>query len=113
MELKNLSPVFAVTGQITADDMAAIAERGIRTVICNRPDGEGADQPDSSQLAAAAARHGIAFEYIPVIPGQASDADAMRLARILKETEGPALGYCRSGVRAESLWRRATELSGD
>ncbi|GGE01632.1 hypothetical protein GCM10011515_21690 [Tsuneonella deserti] len=113
MELKQLSCQFAVTGQVAPGDMAVVASQGFRTVVCNRPDHEGSDQPEASQLEAAAARQGLRFEYLPIVPGQATDLDARRLARILDETQSPVLAFCRSGARAESLWRRARELSGD
>ena len=41
-----------------------------------------------------------------------SDADADRFGRVLREREGPLLGYCRTGARAEMLWQRAQELAG-
>ena len=35
---------FIVAPQITLQDVAEIASSGFRSVICNRPDGESADQ---------------------------------------------------------------------
>ena len=51
MELRTISATFAVSPQITADDVAAIAAKGYRAIICNRPDGEGADQPSFEEIA--------------------------------------------------------------
>ena len=45
MDIKALSPKFSVSPQILAKDISAIAQAGIRAIICNRPDGEGVDQP--------------------------------------------------------------------
>ena len=35
------TPEFCTAGQLQPEDMAALAAHGIRTVINNRPDGEG------------------------------------------------------------------------
>lgn len=42
-------------GQITVDDVAVLARQGYRSIINNRPDGEGGpSQPTSAQIEAAA-----------------------------------------------------------
>ena len=45
MEINRVDNDISVSPQIAASDLATIAEAGFRTVICNRPDGEGNDQP--------------------------------------------------------------------
>ncbi|MFD1797789.1 hypothetical protein FQV27_18715, partial [Paracoccus aurantiacus] len=52
MELKKISPKATVSPQIAAMDMAAIKAAGYRAIICNRPDGEGADQPSFEEIEA-------------------------------------------------------------
>ncbi len=59
MELKRVNQDFYVAGQITANDIVKIADQGIKTLICNRPDGEGADQPNVIEIEEAAQRHGL------------------------------------------------------
>ena len=72
------TPDFCTAGQLQPEDMAALAVHGIRTVINNRPDGEGGpDQPLSSAIEAAARAAGMDYHYIPVISGQVV---AVRLA---------------------------------
>ncbi|NBS97707.1 MAG: TIGR01244 family phosphatase, partial [Betaproteobacteria bacterium] len=46
MEIKTLDPDLGVTGQIAVSDLPAIVAAGYRSIICNRPDHEGSDQPD-------------------------------------------------------------------
>jgi sulfide:quinone oxidoreductase len=111
MEVKQLAPMFAVTGQLGPADLAEAARLGFRGVVCARPDGEEPGQPDSAPMAAEAARLGLGFAYIPIVPGHMDDADADRFGRVLSECDGPLLGYCRTGARAEGLWRRARELA--
>lgn len=110
MEPRKLDSAFSVVGQLRPEDLAQAAEQGFRTVVCNRPDGEAPDQPSSLEMAAEAARLGLAFEYIPVIPGEMDDSDAQRLGKIVSEADGPVLGYCRTGARAEKMWQRAQQL---
>ncbi|MBZ2190121.1 TIGR01244 family phosphatase [Alcanivorax sp. JB21] len=99
---------FATCGQITAADIALFAEQGFRTLINNRPDGEGgAAQPLSEELARAAAEAGIAFVHLPVVPGQITAEQASAMRDILAEAEKPVLAFCRSGARSTNLWQLA------
>lgn len=99
---------FATCGQITEADIDALAAQGFRTLINNRPDGEGGpEQPSSAALARKAEAAGLAYVYLPVISGQisADQAEAMRDA--LARAEKPVLAFCRSGARSTNLWQLA------
>ena len=50
MDIKALSSKASVTPQIKVDDLPAIKEKGFRSIICNRPDGEGTDQPTYKEI---------------------------------------------------------------
>ncbi len=50
MEIKPLTTGLSVSAQIISADMQAIKDAGFRAIICNRPDGEGADQPTLTML---------------------------------------------------------------
>ena len=50
MDIKRLSPQVSVSRQITAADVDEVAKHGFRAIICNRPDGEGADQPNFDEI---------------------------------------------------------------
>ncbi len=100
------TPQFATAGQIGAEDVAAIAAAGYRSIICNRPDGEGGQsQPASSAVAEAAKAHGLAFAYLPVTPGMIGPADGQAFAKLLNELPAPVLAYCRTGNRSTSLYQ--------
>jgi sulfide:quinone oxidoreductase len=43
---------------------------GFRSIICNRPDGEGNDQPTFSEIEEAARAAGLEAYYMPVVPGR-------------------------------------------
>lgn len=108
MPVQALSPDFAVTGQIAAQDAAAIAQAGFRSIVCNRPDGEGGPaQPPFQAIEQAAVQAGLQARYLPVVAGQITAADGAALARLLLELPAPVLAYCRSGARSTTLWQLA------
>lgn len=103
MQIRQIANGFAVTGQITANDVAQIAGLGFKTLISNRPDHEmGAVPHDDIQAAAEAA--GLAFHYIPVVSGQITRENVMDMTEALKGAEQPVLAYCRSGGRCTNLF---------
>ncbi|WP_238365153.1 bifunctional protein tyrosine phosphatase family protein/NAD(P)/FAD-dependent oxidoreductase [Mesobacterium pallidum] len=107
MDLKKISDDITVSPQITADDIPAIKAAGFRSILCNRPDGEAADQPTVTELQAAATAAGLEMRYQPVVPGKVSDADAKAFATNMRELPGPVLAYCRTGTRSATLWSLA------
>lgn len=99
------TPDFCTAGQLAPEDMAALAAHGIRTVINNRPDGEGGpDQPGSEAIAAAARAAGMDYHYIPVISGQITQAQVDAMATAVASAKTPVLAFCRSGARSTHLW---------
>ena len=107
MDIKPLAAGLSVSAQITPTDMQAIKDAGFRAIICNRPDGEGADQPTFDEIAAAAKKAGLEARYIPIVSGKVSDADADAFDTAMTELPGPILAYCRSGTRSATLWSLA------
>ena len=107
MELKSLSPDLLVTGQISVGDIAALAERGVRAIINNRPDGESMGQPLTADIERAAAEQGIAFRTIPFTSGRQTMADVEAFRAALDELPRPLLMYCRTGMRSTSIWAMA------
>ena len=105
-----LSASFAVSPQIAPEDLQAIAAAGFKSLICNRPDGEGADQPAFSAVAQAAQQLGLQARHLPVVPGQIGPADAKAMADLLADLPAPVLAYCRSGARSTQLWQMAQSL---
>lgn len=104
MQFKSLTPELSVSGQITPRDLPSIAAAGFKAIICNRPDGEGNDQPTFPEVEAAAQAFGLAARYLPAVPGQLSDEQAAAFGELLRELPKPVLAYCRTGMRSVSLW---------
>ena len=104
MQFNNVTDALSVSPQIGADDMAAIRDAGYRAIICNRPDGEGADQPTFDEIETAANAAGLEARYLPVTSGIVQDGDSDAFGQALMELPGPVLAYCRTGTRSATLW---------
>ncbi|KUY54141.1 bifunctional protein tyrosine phosphatase family protein/NAD(P)/FAD-dependent oxidoreductase [Burkholderia sp. RF2-non_BP3] len=104
MTIRPLTDLLSVSPQIAATDLPALHAAGIRTIVCNRPDGEGADQPTVAEIRAAAAPLGIAVHYLPVDTGKVTDDQARQFDALVASLAGPVLAYCRSGTRSATLW---------
>ncbi len=93
-----------VTGQILPDQLGALAEQGIKTLIINRPDMEaGPMQPTAAQLSAAAQEHGLQFAYIPMAGGISYDViEASEAA--FRDLPRPIVAFCAGGMRSAALW---------
>lgn len=104
MEPKTISARLSVSPQIFPSDIEALKAQGFRSIISNRPDGEGADQPSFSEIAKVAEELGIEARHIPVSGGLVSDEDAAAFGKALDDLPGPTLAYCRTGTRSATLW---------
>ncbi len=104
MTPKPLAPDISVTTQVTPAAIAAAKAAGFRAIINNRPDREEPGQPSSAELEAAAKSAGLEYHYIPAVPGQFSDAQIDAFGDAMSGCGKPALAFCKSGMRATSLW---------
>ena len=111
MDITPICEDFSITAQIHPADVAGLADAGYKSIICNRPDGEGEGQPAIADIAAAAAAMGMECRYLPVIPGQITDADVAAFKQHADELPRPILGFCATGMRASTLWSSAAELA--
>jgi sulfide:quinone oxidoreductase len=107
--IKKLTDEISVAPQIKASELAELAAQGFRSIVCNRPDGEGADQPAFSEIERAASAVGVQARFIPVEAGKVSDAAAVAFAAACEELPKPILAYCRSGTRSTKLWELAQD----
>jgi sulfide:quinone oxidoreductase len=105
MDIRKITDDFSVAPQIRVGDVSAIAAAGFRAVICNRPDGESADQPRSDDVAAAVTASGMEWRMLPVSQISGTDVDAF--SKLLAELPKPVLAFCRSGTRCTALWSLA------
>lgn len=107
-----LADDFAVAPQLGPEDMQPLAEAGFKSVIINRPDGEGGpEQPRSEDVMGAAREAGLQVRYQPVVSGAITAEDVVQFSQLLRELPGPVLAYCRSGARCTNLFQAAREQS--
>ena len=76
MDIKPISDKLSLSEQLKLADIKLLAEQGFRSIICNRPEGEAADQPTFDEIKAVAESLGIDFRYQPVLPGQINEPGA-------------------------------------
>jgi uncharacterized protein (TIGR01244 family) len=98
-----VTPLFSVSGQLTAADVAAAADEGFGLVINNRPDGEAADQPPGAEIEAAARGYGLDYVEIPVA-GRPTPQQAEAMREAIAAYGGRAIAYCRTGTRSILTW---------
>lgn len=112
MQMSQLDAHTYVGPQISVADLADIAALGVRTIIVARPEGEEIGQPKISDIREAADAFGIRVHHIPVISGNMTDDDVSAFDAATTGTTHPVLAYCRSGMRAASLWALSAAAKG-
>ncbi len=109
LQIEALDADFSTSPQLLPAQMAAAAAAGFKSVINNRPDGEGGvEQPASAEIERAAAAAGLRYAYLPVVPTDIKPEDVARMSELLDTLPKPVLAFCRSGARAAKLYRLAT-----
>jgi sulfide:quinone oxidoreductase len=104
MDAKQINDKISVSVQLTEADIKAAAKAGFRSIICNRPDGEGSDQPTFAEIEKAAKKAGLDARYLPVVSGKVIDTDADDFGAAMRTLPKPVLAYCRTGTRSATLW---------
>ena len=104
MEIRQLSPDYAVSPQIDPSDVSAIKAAGFTTVICNRPDAEIPPSHHAEVVGTLAEAEGLKFVVIPVTH-QGLNAEIIAAQReVIENSDGPVFAYCASGTRCSIVW---------
>lgn len=115
MDIRQITPAYAVSPQIDPNDLPAIAAAGFTCIICNRPDEEvpTSHQAHAMQIATEAA--GLQFVRIPVTHQGLNMEMIQQQRAALDEAAGPVLAYCASGTRSSIVWSmgQAGDMSTD
>lgn len=119
MDIRALTPDYAVSPQIDLADLPAIKAAGYVTVIDNRPDAEIPAHLHAAAMRAAAEALGLTFVENPVIGGALTMQNVTAQGAAIAASAGPVLAYCASGNRSSIVWalsqagkRPADELVG-
>lgn len=119
MDIRALTPSYAVSPQIDPADLPAIKAAGYTTIIDNRPDGEIPPDLHTDVIRSAAEALGLAFVANPVIGGAMTMDNVTAQGAAIAASSGPVFAYCASGNRSSVVWalaqagkRPADELIG-
>jgi len=91
-------------GQLTSEQIKALAEAGIKTIIFNRPDAEEPGQPVTEELKKQAEALNIQWIAQPVISGQVTDEQGIEFGKLYDAAAKPVVAFCRTGARCGCLW---------
>ena len=103
MDIRRITPDYAVSPQIAPGDLPAIAAEGFTTVLCNRPDAEVPLELQAQALKIATEAAGLRFEILPLVHDTLAQSVDQQMAMI-SASNGPVLAYCASGTRCSIIW---------
>lgn len=104
MDIRYLSPDYAVSPQIEPGDAARLKEAGFTTVICNRPDEEIPADLHADRVRAAVEAAGMTFVLNPISKGGMSEDNIASQTNAMAAAPGPVFAYCASGNRCSIVW---------
>ena len=112
MNIRQIADNYAVSPQISVEDVAAIKAAGFKSVICNRPDNEDPGQPSADTIKTAVEAAGLEFRWVPVVSGQMTMQNVEEQAEGLDALPRPVFAYCRSGTRCTNLYAAIQQMKG-
>ena len=107
MDIRAITPDYAVSPQIELSDLPAIKAAGYVMVIDNRPDGEIPPHLHTAEMRKAAEALGLVFVANPVIGGQMTMENVTAQGAAIAAASGPVFAYCASGNRSSVVWALA------
>lgn len=103
MTYRLISPDYAVSPQISPDDIQMLAQAGFTTILCNRPDAEIPQDLHASVMEQAAQANGLSFVHNPVVH-TALTHEIVDAQKQVIDDGGKVLAYCASGTRSTIVW---------
>lgn len=115
MDIRQITPRYSVTPQISVEDLPAIKAAGFTRVICNRPDEENPPSHQAAAIEAAAKEQGVDFIFLPLSHQTMTPDNIAKQADLAETAGGPVLAYCASGTRSTVAWAlgQAGKMSAD
>ncbi|WP_170587574.1 TIGR01244 family sulfur transferase [Ruegeria arenilitoris] len=104
MEIRQITPRYFVSPQITVEDVPAIVAAGFVKVICNRPNVEVPAAMQSEVIGQAVRDAGLEFEVLELTHQTMTSENVARQRDLAESCEGPVLAYCASGTRCSVVW---------
>lgn len=104
MDIRPLTPDYAVSPQVDPEDFAAIAAAGYTTVINNRPCEEIPPSHQADIMRDAAEAAGLTFVVLPLTHPAINEQTAAEQRAAIEASDGPVFAYCASGTRCTIIW---------
>lgn len=108
--MRMLSEDVAAAGQISVADVPRIKQAGFKSIVCNRPDGEGFGQTPYADIEKAAQAAGLEIRYQPVHSRGLTAQEAAQFTALMTELPRPVLLYCASGARSSILYSMTQQM---
>lgn len=104
MEIRQITPRYSVSPQITVEDIPAIKAAGFAKVICNRPNAEVPPHMQSDVIGRAIREAGLEFEVLELTHQTMTPVNVSHQKTLIESGPGPVLAYCASGTRCSVVW---------
>ncbi|QEY26839.1 TIGR01244 family sulfur transferase [Neisseria zalophi] len=113
MTIRRLTDKIYIASQLTHTSVAEAVALGIKSVFCNRPDGEAIDQTSAEQMKQWFEEADITqFVYLPVTAPMINADVAAEFRAHLTDADVPVLAYCLTGTRSSLLWAYGEVANG-
>ena len=100
-----ITPDFAVTGALRAEEFDAVAAQGYRMIINFLPDHETKAHVSSEEARRLCEKAGLIYVHIPApMYGVFAEDVILAAQRAVAMQKTPVLAYCASGQRAAIVW---------
>lgn len=104
MDIREITPRYFVSPQISVEDIPTLVAEGFTCLICNRPDIEIPASHQAEAMKNAAESAGLDFVLNP-LTHDTMTGDRLALQRsALEGSKGKVLAYCASGTRSTVAW---------
>jgi len=103
-EFKKLNDDISVCMQLLPEQIDFVKQSGFKTIINNRPDMEKPGQPFANDIENLARAAGLDYLHLPMQPGQVTPELLTSMADAIKNSDGPVLAHCATGMRSTILW---------
>ncbi|WP_326890319.1 bifunctional sulfur transferase/dioxygenase Blh [Rhizobium beringeri] len=112
MPITTISEKLSVSPQPSIVEIQSLRDKGFKTLINNRPDGEDRAQPGTQAESQEAKHRGLSYAFVPVTAGTITEADVRAFQRAVDKSEGPVFAHCKTGTRSLSLYLIGEVLDG-
>lgn len=115
MDIRQLTPRYFVSPQISPEDMQALKDAGITLILCNRPDPEVPPSHCAEAIRTAAEAAGLKFALVPLTHQSMVPPVIAENRDLGANTDEVVLAYCASGTRSTIAWAlgQAGEMAPD